>query len=138
MSKKRHYQKKPCPVCGKRVSGPGLVGHMAWKHQMQYSAPLLPIENPVIPVGEARIKAAQLNAIAKMFENYDLKASPLSLLITELTGLGKGAAENEAYLADFTVLIRGYAAKQGISYADALADVKREKQLLDDIAKTFK
>jgi len=135
MSKKRHYQKKPCPICGKLVKTPGLVGHMAWVHQKQYSAPMLPVEDPVIPVGEARMKAKQFKAIVKMFEHYE--PSPLSQLMGKLESLGKGAKENEAFLADFSVLIKQHATKQGISYENTLAEVKREKQLIDTIAKMF-
>jgi len=108
---------------------------MAWKHQKQYSAPMLPVEDPVIPVGEARMKAAQFNAIVKMFDNY--KPGPLSQLIGKLERLGQGAKENEAFLADFSTLIKDHASKQGISYENALQEVKREKLLIDKIAKMF-
>lgn len=136
MNKKRAPKiKVPCQVCGKVLTRPGLVGHMAWAHQKQYSAPMLPVENPLIPVGEARHKAAQFDAIVKMFENY--KPSPFTQLMGKLERLGQGAQENEAFLADFSGLIKEHASKQGISFKSALAEVKREKQLIDEIAKIF-
>jgi len=34
--------KAPCPICGKMMTKPGLVGHMAWKHGKDVKRPLLP------------------------------------------------------------------------------------------------
>lgn len=136
MNKKRAPKiKVPCQVCGKVLTRPGLVGHMAWAHQKQYKAPMLPVEKPMIPVGEARHKAALYDDIVKMFENY--KPSPFSQLMVKLERLGQGAQENEAFLADFSGLIKEHAAKQGISYKNVLLEVKREKQLIDELAKSL-
>jgi len=67
MNKKRVPKTKvPCSICGKVLTKPGMVGHMAWAHQKQYSAPMLPVEKPQMPVGEARRKAALLDALTPL------------------------------------------------------------------------
>jgi len=119
-----------CGVCGKTFkSKQGLGGHVATKHKGKaYPG------SPLLSEG-TRKKVAKVEVIAKMFDDY--KPSPLYQLIGRLERLGQGAKVNEAFLADFSVLIREHASKQGISYENALAAVKLEKRLIDEIAKMF-
>lgn len=39
--------KAPCPICGKVMTKPGLVGHMRWEHGKDYKAPLLNVSKPM-------------------------------------------------------------------------------------------
>jgi len=76
MAKKRRRpepQKVACPICGKVLSKRGMVGHMAWKHEKQYKAPMLPAKPH--PVREARRKAALLDEFVWELEQM-LKDEP--------------------------------------------------------------
>ena len=59
--------KAPCPICGKVMTKPGLVGHMAWKHGKDSKAPLLDVPKPM-QYQEAKRKAELWEAGTKRDE----------------------------------------------------------------------
>lgn len=45
---------EPCPVCGKRLTKAGLIGHLRFKHGRDHKAPMIPIVPPELAIVRAK------------------------------------------------------------------------------------
>lgn len=67
-----------CPLCGKVLTKAGLIGHMHWKHDRDYKAPML--SKGMLSYGEAMRKARLYDKV-KLFEYFT--ESFLDLLLSK-------------------------------------------------------
>ena len=91
---------EPCPVCGKRLTRAGLVGHMRFTHGRDHKAPMLPAPHLVAP-------------ITKLYNR----------LITVMAA----APTHEAVLSDIEPVLKAYCDDHKVTTAQVYDELTAEK-----------